>query len=104
MTLDLQDSDGNYEQTLSTLRDRLGLPGLAFFAPLVAQMEAAPQPQLEGSEAKVWKALSLQEATSIDTLLAKLPLPTSEVYSALLTLELSEHVRQLPGKKYIRRL
>ena len=74
------------------------------FAPLVAQMQAAPEPRLEGSEAKVWKALSLQEPTSIDTLLAKLPLSTSEVYSALLALELAEHVRQLPGKKYIRRL
>jgi len=74
------------------------------FAPLVAEMQAAPEPQLEGSAAKVWKALSLQEATSIDTLLSKLQLPTSEVYSALLVLELDEHVRQLPGKKYIRRL
>jgi len=33
-----------------------------------------------------------------------LPLPTSEVYSALLALEMAEHIRQLPGKKYIRRL
>jgi DNA processing protein len=74
------------------------------FAPLIAQMQAGPEPQLEGAEAKVWKALSLQEATSIDTLLAKLPLSTSEVYSALLGLEVAEHVRQLPGKKYIRRL
>jgi DNA processing protein len=74
------------------------------FAPLIAQMQAAPEPQLEGAEAKVWRALSLQEATSIDTLLAKLPISTSEVYSALLALELAEHVRQLPGKKYIRRL
>jgi predicted Rossmann fold nucleotide-binding protein DprA/Smf involved in DNA uptake len=52
----------------------------------------------------VWKALSVQEPVSIDTLLAKLPLSTSEVYSALLALETAEHVRQLPGKKYIRRL
>jgi DNA processing protein len=74
------------------------------FAPLIAQMQAAPEPQLEGSEAKVWKALSLQEAISIDSLLAKLPLSTSEVYSALLALEVSSHIRQLPGKKYIRRL
>jgi len=74
------------------------------FAPLIAQMQAAPPPQLDGAEAKVWKALSLQEATSIDTLLAKLALPTSEVYSALLELETAEHIRQLPGKKYIRRL
>jgi DNA processing protein len=74
------------------------------FAPLVAQMQAAPEPQLDGAEARVWKMLSLQEPTSIDTLLAKLPLPTSEVYSALLALETAEHIRQLPGKKYIRRL
>jgi DNA processing protein len=74
------------------------------FAPLVAQMQAAPEPQLDGTEARVWKALSLQEPVSIDTLLAKLPFPTSEVYSALLALETAEHIRQLPGKKYIRRL
>src|SRR5262249_12179409 len=74
------------------------------FAPLVAQMQAAPEPQLEGDQSRVWKGLSLQEATSIDTLLAKLSLPTSEVYSALLALEVAGHIRQLPGKKYIRRL
>jgi DNA processing protein len=73
------------------------------FAPLIAQMQAGPEPQLDGPQAKVWKALSVQQATSIDALLAKLPLTTSEVYSALLALELAEHVRQLPGKKYLRR-
>ena len=72
-------------------------------APLVAKMQAAPEPQLEDGEAKVWRALSLQEAVSIDTLLSKLPLGTSEVYSALLALETAGHIRQLPGKKYIRR-
>jgi DNA processing protein len=74
------------------------------FAPLVAQMQAVPDPQLEGTEAKVWKTLSLQEAISIDTLLSKLPFPTSDIYSALLALEVGGHIRQLPGKKYIRRL
>jgi len=74
------------------------------FAPLIAQMQAAPEPQLDGIEAKVWKALSVQEAISIDSLLSKLPLPTSDVYSALLALEVGGHIRQLPGKKYIRRL
>jgi len=73
-------------------------------APLIAQMQAAPEPQLQGTEARVWKLLSLQEPVSIDTLLAKLPIPTSEVYSALLALETAEYIRQLPGKKYIRRL
>jgi DNA processing protein len=73
-------------------------------APLLAQMQAAPEPQLEDAESKVWKLLSLQEPVSIDTLLSKLPLATSEVYSALLSLETGDYVRQLPGKKYIRRL
>jgi len=73
-------------------------------APLVAQMQAQPEPELDETERKIWRMLSLQEAVSIDTLLAKLPLSTSEVYSALLGLEMAEHVRQLPGKKYIRRL
>lgn len=74
------------------------------FAPLIAQMQAVPEPQLEGNEAKVWKALSVQEAVSIDSLLSKLPISTSDVYSALLVLEVAGHIRQLPGKKYIRRL
>jgi DNA processing protein len=74
------------------------------FAPLLAQMQAVPEPQLDGAESKVWKLLSLQDAVSIDTLLSKLPLATSEVYSALLSLETADYVRQLPGKKYIRRL
>jgi DNA processing protein len=74
------------------------------FAPLIAQMQAAPESQLEGNEAKVWKTLSPQEAISIDTLLSRLPLSTSDVYSALLALEVGGHIRQLPGKKYIRRL
>ncbi len=85
------------EELPQPVRDRI-------LAPLIAQMQAVPEPQLDAAELKVWKALSLQEATSIDTLLAKLPLAASEVYSALLALELAEHVRQLPGKKYIRRL
>src|SRR2546426_3603242 len=74
------------------------------FAPLIAKMQALPEPQLDGAEAKVWRALSLQEAVSIDALLSKLPLSTSEVYSALLSFEMAEHIRQLPGKKKICRL
>jgi DNA processing protein len=70
----------------------------------IDQMQAAPEPQLEGNEAKVRKTLSPQEAISIDALLSRLPLSTSDVYSALFALEVGGHIRQLPGKKYIRRL
>jgi DNA processing protein len=72
--------------------------------PLVAEMRAQPEPQLDEAQMKVWNLLSLQQAVSIDTLLSRLPLSTSEVYSALLNLETGEYVRQLPGKKYIRRM
>ena len=41
MTLDLQDSLNRYEQTLMTLRDKLGDEAVAFFAPLLTPADAA---------------------------------------------------------------
>src|SRR5215475_8341774 len=38
-------------------------------APLIAQMQAQPEPELDESERKVWRALSPHDSTSIDTLL-----------------------------------
>jgi DNA processing protein len=76
-------------------------------APLIAQMAAqadAPAPVLDAAEERVWKNLTSHEPVSIDMLLAKLPLSTSEIYNALLNLETNALVRQLPGKKYVRRL
>src|SRR5262249_41552384 len=73
-------------------------------APLVAQMPAQNVPELSGIEKSVWDLLSVQDAVPIDVLLGKLPLHTSEVYSALLSLDSSGLIRQLPGMKYIRRL
>jgi hypothetical protein len=67
-------------------------------------MEAAPAPALEESERRVWDFLTAQDAVTIDVLLARLPLAPSEVYGALLGLEMRSLVRELPGKKYIRRL
>ena len=72
--------------------------------PLVAQMQAMPEPELEGMQKKVWGLLSLQQAIGIDGLLAKLPSDASQVYSALLELETANLIRELPGKKFIRRL
>ncbi len=73
-------------------------------APIVAAMQSPAEPQLEEGEQKVWRVLSPHDATAIDTLFGKLPMSTSEVYSALLALETRELIRQLPGNKYIRRL
>jgi DNA processing protein len=72
--------------------------------PLISQMQALPEPELEGIPKKVWGLLSLQEAIGIDSLLAKLPSDASQVYSALLELETANLIRELPGKKFIRRL
>ncbi len=41
MTIDLQDENGRYEQTLMTLRDQLGLEGLAFLNPLITPQDSA---------------------------------------------------------------
>jgi DNA processing protein len=74
------------------------------FVPLVAQMNAAPHPDLQGIEKKIWDLLSLHDAVAIDTLLARVTLPATDVYSGLLNLETQNLVRQLPGNKYVRRL
>ncbi len=41
MTLDLQDATNRYEQTLMTLRDKLGDEAVAFFAPAITPADAA---------------------------------------------------------------
>jgi penicillin G amidase len=47
MTLDLQNGEGQYEQSLAALRDTLGAPALGFFAPLIGPDDAA----MDGSTA-----------------------------------------------------
>lgn len=47
MILDLQDSSNNYELSMATLRDQLGIEALHFFAPLITPNDAA----LDGSTA-----------------------------------------------------
>jgi len=47
MALDLQGGTGNYERSLVTLRDKLGLDALKFFAPVITPDDAA----LDGTQA-----------------------------------------------------
>ncbi len=49
MLIDLQDATAKYERTLLTLRDQLGVTGLAFFAPLLTTSDAA----LDGTRGEV---------------------------------------------------
>ena len=59
--------------------------------------------ELSHAQRSVRNALSVSEETPVDILLATLPLPAGEIYSALLGLELSGIVRQLPGDRYVLR-
>lgn len=63
----------------------------------------ANAPKLTPSQRIVRDALSASEETPIDGLLSKLDLPQSELYSALLELELAGVVVQLPGDRYVLR-
>jgi DNA processing protein len=72
--------------------------------PLIAQMEAGPQPELEGADKKVWDLLSAHDAVAIDALLARSSSAAADIYTALLNLETLNLIRQLPGNKYVRRL
>lgn len=85
------------EELPHPIRERILLP-------LIAEMAANDPPDLQETDRQVWSMLSDQEAISIDVLLARLPIGPSEVYSALLSLETLNLIRELPGKKYIRRL
>ncbi len=71
MWLDLQDSTGNYEHTLSVLRDMLGNAGLAFFAPLETSWDApldgststpAPTPSARMIDLRTQKATAAVES------------------------------------------
>jgi len=56
---------------------------------------------LQNQDAQVYEALSF-EARSVDAVIERTGLNAAKVASSLLSLELSGHVRQLPGQQYIR--
>ena len=62
------------------------------------------EPALTDAQRRIRDIMSPAEETAIDTLLSKLDLAPSEVYSALLDLELLGEIRQLPGDRYVRKL
>jgi DNA processing protein len=70
--------------------------------------ETSVQPALPSdlteSECAVVKLLSTDEPTHIDALEESSGLPLSELTSVLLSLEMRELVRQLPGKCFVRKL
>ncbi len=59
---------------------------------------------LDERQRRVRDALSASDPIPIDALLSKLSLEASDVYAALVELELLDLIRQLPGQRYIRKL
>lgn len=71
--------------------------------------EKQAQPQLEpaamnANERKIWANLSADEPTHIDILLEKTGLSFGDLNSALVTMDLADLIRVLPGKHYAKRL
>lgn len=63
-------------------------------------------PPLTPPEAAVYGMLRMDEALHIEELLERLDgqVTSAEVFTALFELELNNHIRQLPGKNYVRRM
>lgn len=59
---------------------------------------------LSESERKVLKMLSPDEAVHIDQLISKSGLSLGELMGALLQLEMTDRIRQLPGKSFVKRM
>ncbi|HZD75878.1 MAG TPA: DNA-processing protein DprA [Acidobacteriaceae bacterium] len=72
-------------------QDRPGLPG---------------GPVLSPPESAVYEVLRMDEALHLEELLERLEgqVTSAEVFTALFELELNNHIRQLPGKNYLRRM
>src|ERR1700761_7732826 len=77
-------------------------------ASLLLQGEAmlAPGPSLSAAESAVYGLLRMDQALHMEELLEQLEgqVTSAEVFTALFELELNNHIRQLPGKNYVRRM
>src|SRR3989454_2042970 len=60
--------------------------------------------ELSESERKVFKMLNTDEPVHIDQLIARSGLNLGELMGALLQLEMTDRIRQLPGKTFVRRM
>jgi DNA processing protein len=70
---------------------------------LTDQLSFVPE-GLSGSESSVFRLLTPDEPSHIDTLIDQSRLPISELNSVLLSLEMRELVRALPGKCFVRKM
>ena len=85
-----------------------GESGEGVTASLLRQGESAlpAGPALSPPETAVYGLLRMDEAIHLEELLEQLEgqVTSAEVFTALFELELNNHIRQLPGKNYLRRM
>ena len=101
-----QDGDrtGEQEDLFTTSAES----GAGVTASLLRQGHSAmpPGPPLSPAEAAVYGLLRMDETLHLEELLEQLEgqVTSAEVFTALFELELNNHIRQLPGKNYVRRM
>ena len=82
--------------------------GEGITASLLLQGEAMlpPDPPLSPAESAVYGLLRMDQTLHMEELLEQLDgqVTSAEVFTALFELELNNHIRQLPGKNYVRRM
>jgi DNA processing protein len=70
---------------------------------LIKQLACSPE-NLSSIEQQVWNLLSTDEAAHIDALAQVSKLAVPDLTGALLSLEMRDLVRQLPGKCFVRKM
>ena len=102
------DPDGGQNELFGSGSASGSESGMGVTASLLRQGQAAmpPGPVLSPPEAAVYGLLRMDEALHLEELLEQLEgqVTSAEVFTALFELELNNHVRQLPGKNYVRRM
>src|SRR5262249_28784793 len=59
---------------------------------------------LSDTERRVLHLINVDEAVQIDRLISRSGMSTGDLMGALLKLEMSDRIRQLPGKSFVRKL
>jgi DNA processing protein len=106
--LELEGASGVQEELFALSAGSGSESGEGVTASLLRQGESAlrPGPALSPPETAVYGMLRMDEALHLEELLEKLEgqVTSAEVFMALFELELNNHIRQLPGKNYVRRI
>ena len=106
--LELEGISRSAEAAQESLFATISESGPGVTASLLRQGETAlpPGPPLSPPETAVYGQLRMDEAVHIEELLERLEgqVTSAEIFTALFELELNNHIRQLPGKNYVRRM